>query len=241
MASQRQSIPTRKGLIDLYNNTFEGIEELVRQNLGRSRGGIIRSTTGSLVETLARQTIEMAWSEVEGANSRLTFGDIKRYQIPINPNYVRQLPQSLKKRINSQKKPFTYPAQVDVHAFVDNRLVLGVECKAYAENAMLKRILVDFRLLKSQHPNLICCLFQLESMLGGEHSHPIGNRDILGSPSSHTLMSFFPEVSLNIFTLLEGERKVKEPIHDPEYYKALKPDRLDYCITTFKDLLRPLV
>jgi hypothetical protein len=239
MVSKNERLPTRESLIAHYSDTIQGLEGRMRNSPERQRGGIIRSTTGSLVEELARQTITLAWREIEGTNSRLSFGDKKRYQVPINPNYLKRLPASLKKRITAQKRPFTYPAQVDVHVFVDNELVMGGECKAYAENAMLKRILVDFRLLKSLHPNLVCCLFQLESMLGGEHSGPLKEGTVLGSSSTHTLMSFFPEVELNILTLLEGERRVKEPIHDPEFYKELKSDRLNHSISNLQRLLRP--
>ena len=228
-------------MICLYTETVSGIEDLIKKNPDRSRGGIIRATIGSLVENLARQTITLTWAEMDGTSDRLTFGDTKRYQIPINPNYVRKLPPSLKKRINSQKNRYAYPAQVDVHVFVDKAFVMGVECKAYAENAMLKRILVDFRLLKSKHPELICCLFQLESMLGGDYSEPLEKYPSFGSASSHTLMSFFPEVGLNIFTLLEGERKVNQPIHDPKHFKNLKRQRLDQTIDTFMSLLQPFI
>ena len=83
---------------------------------------------------------------------------------------------------------YQYGAQVDVHVFVDQEFVLGIECKAYAENAMLKRIMVDFSMLKSLYPRLGCCLVQLESQLGGDYSKPLVRRH-MGSPSSHTLMS----------------------------------------------------
>ncbi len=73
------------------------------------------------------------------------------------------------------KNQHHYWAKVDVHVFVDDNLVLGMECKSYTENAMLKRILVDFRMLKSLHPDLICCLLQMESMLGGGYSDPLAS------------------------------------------------------------------
>jgi hypothetical protein len=105
---------------------------------------------------------------------------------------------------------------------------MGIECKSYAELSMFKRILVDFHLLKTIYPNLLCYLFQLENMLGGDYSSEI--RSPKGSESSHTVMSYFPDVDLKIITLLTGERKVKKPIHKPEFFKPLTIDRLEVAL-----------
>lgn len=142
--------------------------------------------------------------------------------------------------INTRLNQHFYLAQVDQHVFVDGEFAIGVECKSYTENAMLKRILVDFRLLKSLHPDLVCCLLQLESQLGGTYSEPLADPQV-GSPSTHTLMSYFPEVDLNIITLLEGERKIDRPIHRTEYFKELNPEILEHAIGSFAELLSPYV
>ena len=105
---------------------------------------------------------------------------------------------------------------------------------------MLKRILIDYRLLKTLFPNLICCLLQLESQLGGQYSQPLSVPQF-GSKSTHTLMSYFPEVDLNILTLLEGDRKVDRPIHKAEFRKELKIEVLNHAINQFAELLRPFV
>ncbi len=100
---------------------------------------------------------------------------------------------------------------------------------------------MDFGLLKSLHPNLVCCLLQLESQLGGgSYSEPLANPQV-GSPSSHTLMSYFSEIDLHIITLLEGERKVDQPIHQADYFKELSPESLDHTINRFSRLLAPFV
>ena len=153
---------------------------------------------------------------------------------------MRGLPKEVRKYVERNKSQHYYRAQVDKHVFVDGVFVLGVECKAYAENAMLKRILVDFRMLKSLYPRLACCLVQMESMLGGSYSHPLRSPQ-LGSPPTHTLMSYYPEVHLHIVTLLEGERKIDKPIHKPEFFKELKPECLDLALETLAGLLEPFV
>jgi len=99
---------------------------------------------------------------------------------------------------------------------------------------MLKRILVDFTLFKQVFPDLTFVLFQLESQLGGDYS--TSNYIKYGSPSTHTLLSYF-DIDLNIITLLEGERKVDRPIHKLEYYKALREESLLTALDVFKNLL----
>ena len=114
-----------------------------------------------------------------------------------------------------------------------------IECKAYTENAMLKRILVDFTLLKTVYPKMQCALLQLESQLTGDYSK-INKKVILGSHSTHTLMSYF-DVNLNIMTLLEGERKVDEPIHKAEFFKPLEKKIFVKTVEKIEDLLKPFV
>jgi hypothetical protein len=73
---------------------------------------------------------------------------------------------------------------------------------------MIKRILVDFHLLKTKVPNLICYLFQLESQLGGDYSSEVKNPK--GSAPALTLMSHFPDVDLNIVMLFPPRKKIDE-------------------------------
>ncbi len=151
--------------------------------------------------------------------------------------YVEKISDtSIKDYILSNMKRYYYGLSVDKHVFIDKKFVIGVECKAYAELAMFKRILVDFRLLKTVYPNLICYLFQLENMLGGDYSTEIQLPK--GSCSAHTVMSYFSDVDLKIITLLSGERKVKQPIHKPEFFKALTIDRLEVAIEAILDGFR---
>ncbi len=116
---------------------------------------------------------------------------------------------------------------------------MGIECKTYTENAMLKRIMVDFTLLKNVLPNLKCVLLQLESQLAGDYSQ-VNKKIIYGSHSTHTIMSYF-DVDLYILTLLEGERKVDEPIHQHTYYKELKKDSIPEKYKHPSKLLKPSI
>ncbi len=75
---------------------------------------------------------------------------------------------------------------------------------------------------------------QLESQLGGDYSSV--NSVKYGSPSTHTLLSYF-DIDLNILTLLEDERKVDKPIHKPKYYKSLRSKNLLVALEVIKNLL----
>ena len=231
---------TRQELIRSYNLLVGRISDEAESDEDRAYGGVIRAAKGKLVEAMATHIIRLAWQELGGQPDRLSLQDRRRYKVPIQRDYIKLLPSELRKHIKANKDEYFFNAQVDVHVYIKKKFVMGVECKAYAENAMLKRILVDFRLLKSLHPDLICCLLQLENMLGGDYSQPLASSQ-LGSPRSHALMSHFPEVNLNVITLLEGDRKVNQPIHDPDYFKELRLESLDRAINRFSRLLKPFV
>ena len=81
----------------------------------------------------------------------MSLQDRRGYRVPIQRDYIKFLPAELKAHIKANKDEYFFNAQVDVHVYIDKKFAMGIECKAYAENAMLKRILVDFRLLKSLH------------------------------------------------------------------------------------------
>lgn len=229
-------------LIRHYRKSILGVEEKADREDGRAYGGVIRSDKGKLVEEMADYIIGLAWEMAGGPLDRLSINEPdKSYRLPIRREYVDGLPLEVREHILPRLKSYHYRIQVDRLVFVDGAIVMGVECKAYAENAMLKRILVDFDLLRSLHPKLICCLLQLESQLGGDYSDAPYGTPPLGSPSTHTLMSYFPGVDLNIMTLLEGERKVDRPIHKNEFFKEMRLERLRQTVEHFSTLLSSFV
>ena len=77
-------------------------------------------------------------------------------------------------------------------------------------------------------------LVQLESQLGGDFSklNPI----TYGSPSTHTLFSYF-DIEINVVTLLKGERKVDRPIHKAEFFKPLERVSLEIAINQISKVL----
>jgi hypothetical protein len=222
-----------KSIIKLYESKIGKMEEEAQKSEDRAYGGVLRAGKGSLVELIARELIEIAWIELGEKSNRLSF-EKKYIKIPVKREYIERIrSEEVKEYIKEHIKDFYYPLRTDIHVHIDRKFKMAVECKAYTENAMLKRILVDFTLLKQVHPELSFVLFQLESQLGGDYS----SENKYGSPSTHTLLSYF-DIDLNIITLLEGERKVDKPIHKREYYKPLKKEKLIHAIEVFKSLLQ---
>lgn len=223
-------------IVKAYEILVKGIEADANDDEDRAYGGIIRAGKGKLVESIAKRMVEIAWENLKGKPDRLSL-EKQTYKIPIQKSYIDKLKyKEVREYILKNIKDYYYGLRTDVHVLVDDKLVMGIECKAYAENAMLKRIMVDFTLLKSVVPNMCCVLLQLESQLTGDYSEP-KKKIIYGSHSSHTIMSYF-DVDLNIITLLEGERKVDKPIHKSDHYKELKKDVLELGIKSMSELLR---
>ena len=225
-------------VIQAYNHLMKGIEadaQLERND--RAYGGIIRSGKGLLVESITETIIRHAWEDLGGHPSRIDFEkDIRK--LKVKESFIRNSPNSsLKSDYQQNPQKYFYRLKADVHCNIDGNLVLAIECKAYTENAMLKRILVDFTLIKTAWPNVDCFLLQLESQLGGDYGE-LNNSQRIGSASTNTLISYF-DIDLKILTLLEGERKVNKPIHKPMYFKPLIRESLLLAVKELQMSLKP--
>lgn len=191
------------------------------------------------MEFLCKELVKIAWDELNGNENLLSFSS-QKVPIPLKKEYLTRIKSpEVKKWIKDNYNDFVFNAKVDVHVFIEDKFALGIECKAYTENAMLKRILVDFTLLKTVYPKMQCALLQLESQLTGDYSQ-INKKVIFGSHSTHTLMSYF-DVDLHIMTLLEGERKVDEPIHKEEFFKPLEKKVFVKTVEKIENFLKPFV
>ncbi|HOM27610.1 MAG TPA: restriction endonuclease [bacterium] len=221
-------------IIEAYKDLIKGIEDKAKISTNRAYGGIIRAGKGKLVESIGKNLIEIAWEELNMPLENLKFSN-KRVKIPINKNYLERIKNiEVRKFIEENIDKYFYPLKVDIQVYVKNKFKIAIECKSYTENAMLKRILVDFTLLKNLYPDLKFVLLQLESQLGGDFSSMVVAK--YGSPSTHTILSYF-DINIHIITLLKGERKVDKPIHKRDYYKPLQIDSLKEAVEVFKFLL----
>jgi hypothetical protein len=231
-----------KGIIEAYNKLVKNIDTEAKNSNTRAYGGIVREGKGKLVESIAKSLVEIAWEELNEKRDRLKFSDPKNkntIKIPINKDYINKLKDSeIKKYIMDNISKYKYIYKPDVLVYIDENPVLEIECKAYTENAMFKRILVDSNLIKTIYPNMKFILLQLESQLGGDFGEIKEN--YIGSPSTTTLMSYF-NVEIEIITLLKGERKVDKPIHKEENFKELTEESLRIAINKIKKKLGKFV
>ena len=215
-------------LIDTYNRVMGVMEHDAAKSMkedGRAYGGFVRAAKGKMQEFISDELVHIAWDVELGKNAKKLSINSEKIRIPIKLEYVQTIrDRAIRDYILSNVQRYYYGLSVDKHVFVDGKMILGIECKAYTENAMIKRILVDFHLLKTKVPNLLCYLFQLESQLGGDYS--IKAKAPNGSYPTHTLMSYFSDVDLRVVTLLSGERKVDQPINKAAHFKLLTMDRL---------------
>ena len=222
-------------IIKAYDAVMKGIQEEALASVDRAYGGIVRAGKGVLVENIATQLIDIAWNDIlDQLSSRLTMNKTK-INIGIKNEYISKIPnETVKKYVGDHLADHIYKFGTDVHVFIDDKLVLPIECKAYTENAMLKRILFDASLMKEATGINNYFLLQLESQLGGDYSTL--NEIIYGSKPSHAILSHV-DINLEIITLLKGERKVMAPIHKTEFYKELTLFQLERALLKFTSAL----
>lgn len=226
---------TVKQIIQHYDAVIRVVDNDAQEQSDRAYGGMVRAVKGKLQEFITEEIVKIAWANLGGRASRLCINKNK-IKLPIKQDYLDRLDNSkVKEYIHEHLADYYYGLSVDKHIFIDDEFVMGIECKAYAENAMLKRILVDFHLLKTLHPKISCHLFQLESMLGGDYSEL--PETVYGSKSTHSIMSYFNDVDLHITTLLKGERDIENPIH--KNFKPLKKEVVEKTIALIAHHLRP--
>ncbi len=205
-------------IIGEYNTVVKVVDKDAKESEDHAYGGFVREVKGKLQEHITESLIMAAWNSVGGDPEVLEINS-KKISIPIKEEYLDRIEDDeVKKHIAQNIDNYIYKLSVDKHVFVNGEFVIGIECKAFTENAMIKRILLDFDLLKTQYPNLLCYLFQLESQLGGDYRKL--TKPIFGSHSTRTLQSYF-SCDLTIVTLLEGERDIERAIHKPGCFKEL--------------------
>ena len=203
-------------LVQTYTTTIRSADEIAHNTEGRAYGGVLRAIKGRLQEDITEALATIAWQHIGGDPDLLEINS-KKIPIRIRDEYIDRITErEIRNHIRENIDDYVYKLSVDKHLFINGNFAIGIECKAYTENAMIKRILIDFYLLKTQYPDLSCYLFQLESQLGGDYSTL--EKPVYGSRPTHTIQSYF-SCDLRVITLLEGERDIDRPIH--RHFKPL--------------------
>ena len=234
-------------IIEDYRSSLEGgvmperalLE--VEQGLRPDTKGYIRKEKGALVERITQNLITAAWLDKNNTLEGLEFKS-KKIKIPARSDYferpeIKKIFETMSEdEILQEKERYVYGLKPDVCVYIQDKFTLSVESKAFTENAMLKRILIDAWLLRQVRPNVSLALLQLENFMGGDY-HELDKKIHMGSGSTHALMSYFNDINLQIITLLEGDRHPKKPIHEREHYKPLKKEHLESAMEKIKKLL----
>ena len=225
--------PDYASIVDLYTESIYSMYNMT--------AGQIRGAKGAFVENIVDAIVALAWDELDGEADRFNIRK-QTGEITIEDDYVKNLmPESVRSHVQENRERYIYKIELDRAVEIDNALILGIECKSYIENAMLKRTLKDFELIaKLLYPKLIFCVFQLENSLGGDYGE-VSKRVHLGSESTHTLLSHTPKVHLEIMTLLDGDRKSSREIHKRQYFKPLPIKNVATCVNKFRALLEPFI
>ena len=216
-------------IISYYNTSIEDMR--AAENPQK-----VRINKNKLVVKLAERMVTSAWYELkrEPRDFKIRSDKIK---FNIQGEYLDRLPEKINSEIKNNLYRYYYKLKIDVPVFYKNKLRLAIECKAYTENAMLKRVLFNADITKKQEPEAKTILFQLESQMGGDYSD-INKPLHFGGYSNHALMSYFPAVKLHIVTLLEGERNIKQPIHKEKYFKPLTEKSVERAVAFFKSIIK---
>ena len=200
-----------------YKRAILESQKLYAGRRAKDTAGAVRYTKGKIVEDITKDIIKIAWSKVSSDETRLRMD---------------------KKKITIKTNDEVYKLSQDIHVYIDDVFRISVECKSYTEVAMYKRILVDASLLKEAVPTINAFfIVQLENFLGGDYGKEIEPK---GSESVITLNRLYQQIRMNVITLLDGDRDIKRPLHNPEYFKPLGEERLHHAIEQFRKAIQDI-
>ena len=119
-------------IIAAYDKLVKGIDDQAAMSRDRAYGGIIRAGKGELVESIATHLVQIAWEDVLHQNRARMEINKKKMPIGINEKYIERIADPrVKEYVVKHRAEFIYKFGTDVQVFVDGRLVLPIECKAY--------------------------------------------------------------------------------------------------------------
>lgn len=207
--------------------------DVIKKTTSRASGGIKRMAKGDLVEEIYSRIIKFCLNEKK-SNLKLInkMGnlpkDVKKVPIlKVSQNYINL------KNLKFTKKELATGYEDKFDGFIlDNQDIKFVlEYKAYSENTMLKRCLVDASIAQKFDKNINYCLCLLQS-------HLYQNERLIGY-NAHSLMDFFYQkfrVNVDILILVKEPRVVNEDIIKKKYqinYELLK-NTVNYFLNNFK-------
>ena len=207
--------------------------DIIKKKTSRASGGIKRMAKGDLVKEIYSIIIKFCLNEKK-SNLKLInkMGNLPKNvkKVPIlkvSQNYINL------KNLKFTKKELATGYEDKFDGFIlDNQdIKLVLEYKAYSENTMLKRCLVDASIAQIFDKNINYCLCLLQS-------HLYQNERLIGY-NAHSLMDFFYQkfrVNVDILILVKEPRVVNEDIIKKKYqinYELLK-NAVNYFLNNFE-------
>lgn len=171
-------------------------------------GGKMREDRGDSIEELVRKTIDKIASETH-VNLTCKKG-------------------SSDKKILTLTSPdgtiLTDEHQVDVHVYLNGKLIAVIECKAYLDSCYYVRACSDFNKFKKFGYNVKTLIFALE--------------DGISKDKKMFTDHLTDNACDRIFYILDGKRSSSKPIYDRRYLKTPNHDKIIDFINYILDLLR---
>lgn len=130
---------------------------ILKQYEINKQAGKLRAGSGATVEGM----IDLIWSHLTDkypdVNARITTG--RATPVIIIDEDGEEISES-----------------VDRHCFIDNEMVLAIECKTYLDKCYMQRASDDFKLMKTQLPNLQGVIVSLEDSIAANSFDFIMNK-----------------------------------------------------------------
>lgn len=130
---------------------------ILKQYEINKQAGKLRAGSGATVEGM----IDLIWSHLATrypeVNARITTG--RATPVMIVDEDGEEISES-----------------VDRHCFIDNEMVLAIECKTYLDKCYMQRASDDFKLMKTQLPNLQGIIVSLEDSIAANSFEFIMNK-----------------------------------------------------------------
>ena len=207
--------------------------DVIKKTTSRASGGIKRMAKGDLVEEIYSRIIKFCLDEKKSKLKLIN----KMGNLPKNVNKVPILKVS-QNYINLKNLKFTdkelatgYEDKFDGFIIDNQDIKFVLEYKAYSENTMLKRCLVDASIAQIFNKNINYCLCLLQS-------HLYQNQRLIGY-NAHSLMDFFYQkfkVNIDVLILVKEPRVVNEDIIKMKYqidYELLE-NAVNYFLNKFE-------
>ncbi len=196
--------------------------DAIKKKTSRASGGIKRMAKGDLVEEIYSRIINFCLIQ---KNSKLKLinkiGNLPKNVKKIPVLKVSQNYANLKNlKFNEKELSTGYEDKFDGFILDNQDIKFVLEYKAYSENTMLKRCLVDASIAQIFDKNINYCLCLLQS-------HFYQNERLIGY-NAHSLMDFFYQkfkVNVDILILVKEPRVINEDIIKKKYqidYKLLE-------------------